>query len=73
MIRVACLFNQLLHHFPRTEFTALVKEHRAAVRTKGFPCWIQCVAMLFWHLARARLPKGGLPGPFLLPGQAVPP
>ncbi|CAO0820282.1 hypothetical protein DFAR_1470027 [Desulfarculales bacterium] len=31
----------------------MVKEHGAAVRTKGFSCWIQFVAMLFCHLARA--------------------
>jgi len=24
MVQVASLFNQLLHHFPRTEFAALV-------------------------------------------------
>ncbi|CAO0820848.1 hypothetical protein DFAR_1960001 [Desulfarculales bacterium] len=31
----------------------MVKEHGAEVRTKGFPCWTQFVAMLFCHLARA--------------------
>ncbi|CAO0820873.1 hypothetical protein DFAR_190003 [Desulfarculales bacterium] len=39
-----------MHHFPRTEFSALVKEHRAEVKTTGLPCWTQCVAMLFCHL-----------------------
>ena len=53
MIRVASLFSQLLHHFPRTEFAALVKEHGAERRAKGFSCWTQFVAMLFCHLARA--------------------
>ncbi|CAO0824295.1 hypothetical protein DFAR_570008 [Desulfarculales bacterium] len=53
MVRVASLFIQLPHHFPHTEFTALVKEHGAAVRTKGFLCWTQFVAMLFCHLVRA--------------------
>ncbi|CAO0819879.1 hypothetical protein DFAR_1160008 [Desulfarculales bacterium] len=38
MVRIASLFSQLLHHFPRTEFSVLVKEHGAAVRTKGLPC-----------------------------------
>ncbi|CAO0822567.1 hypothetical protein DFAR_3170026 [Desulfarculales bacterium] len=40
-------FSQLLHHFPRTEFSALVKEHGAEVRTKGLPCWTQFVACFF--------------------------
>ena len=53
MVRVACLFSQLLHHFPRTEFAALVKEHGAKVMTKRFLCWTQFVTMLFCHLARA--------------------
>ncbi|CAO0822689.1 hypothetical protein DFAR_3240002 [Desulfarculales bacterium] len=53
MVLVASLFSQLLHHFSRTEFAALDKEHGAAGRTKGFPCWTQFVAMLFCHLARA--------------------
>ncbi|CAO0822128.1 hypothetical protein DFAR_2810047 [Desulfarculales bacterium] len=53
MVRVASLFSQLRHHFPRTEFAALIKEHDAEVRTKGFPCWTQFVAMLFCHLVRA--------------------
>ncbi|CAO0820762.1 hypothetical protein DFAR_1870004 [Desulfarculales bacterium] len=43
----------MLHHFPPTEFAALVEEHGAEVRTKGFLCWTQCVAMLFCHLIRA--------------------
>ncbi|CAO0819667.1 hypothetical protein DFAR_1050026 [Desulfarculales bacterium] len=49
MVRIASLFSQLLHHFPRTEFFALVEKHGAAVRTKGFPCWTQFVALLFYH------------------------
>ncbi|CAO0819656.1 hypothetical protein DFAR_620013 [Desulfarculales bacterium] len=49
MVRVASLFSQLLHHFPRTEFSALVKKHGTAVRTKGFSCWTQFVALLFYH------------------------
>ncbi|CAO0823795.1 hypothetical protein DFAR_3920003 [Desulfarculales bacterium] len=57
MVRVARLLSQLLHQFPRTEFVALVKEHSAAVRTKGFLCWTQCVAMPFCHLARAAFPR----------------
>ena len=29
MLQAASLFNQLLQHFPRTEFASLVKEHQA--------------------------------------------
>lgn len=53
MIKVASLFSQLLHHFPRTEFAHLVTKHGAEHRAKGFTCWTQLVAMLFCHLAHA--------------------
>ncbi|CAO0821340.1 hypothetical protein DFAR_2280014 [Desulfarculales bacterium] len=53
MVRVASLFNQLLYHVPPTEFSALVKEHGAEVKTKVLPCWTQLVATLFCRLARA--------------------
>lgn len=53
MVRVASLFSQLLDHFPRTEFSALVKKHGAERNAKGFTCWSQFVAMLFCQLARA--------------------
>ena len=53
MIRVASLFSQLLHHFPRTEFAHLVAKHQAERRAKGFTCWTQMVAMLFCHMAHA--------------------
>jgi len=52
MVEVASLFSQLLHHFPRTEFTAVVKKHRAERYAKGFSCWTQFVAMLFCQVAR---------------------
>ncbi|CAO0823824.1 hypothetical protein DFAR_3950002 [Desulfarculales bacterium] len=55
-VRVASLVSQLLYHFPRTEFAALVKKRGAEVRTKGFPYWTKFVAMLFCHLARANSP-----------------
>ncbi|MEO6758653.1 MAG: hypothetical protein ABIO24_04295 [Saprospiraceae bacterium] len=29
MVTVGSLFNQLLHHFPPTEFASLVKKHSA--------------------------------------------
>jgi hypothetical protein len=46
------LFNQLLQHFPRTEFAALVKKHAAERDAKGFTCWTQFVSMLFCQLGR---------------------
>jgi hypothetical protein len=53
MVRSASLFSQLLRHFPRLEFAALVREHKAERGAKSFTCWAQWVAMLFCHLARA--------------------
>jgi len=53
MLQTASLFNQLLQHFPRTEFASLVKETRAERHARGFTCWGQFVAMLFCHLAHA--------------------
>jgi hypothetical protein len=47
------LFSQLLQHFSRSEFDALVKQHAAEKGAKGFTCWAQCVAMMFCHLAHA--------------------
>jgi hypothetical protein len=52
MIQVASLFNQLLHHFPRPEFAALVRKHKAEHAAKGFTCRTQLVSMLFCQLAR---------------------
>src|ERR1019366_5745292 len=53
IVQVASLFNQLLHHFPRTEFAILVKKHAAERAAKGFTCWTQLVSMLFCQLGRA--------------------
>ncbi len=53
MVQVASLFNQLLQHFPRTEFAGLVKKHSAERAAKGFTCWTQFVSMLFCQLGRA--------------------
>lgn len=53
MVKVASLFSQLLHHFPRTEFSQLVAKHQAERRAKGFSCWTQMVSMLFCHMAHA--------------------
>jgi len=52
MVQVASLFNQLLKHFPRTEFAKLVAKHKAERDAKGFTCWTQFVAMLFCQLSR---------------------
>ena len=53
MVQAASLFNQLLQHFPRTEFAALVKKHNAEWCAEGFACWTQFVSMLFCQLGRA--------------------
>ena len=53
MLQAASLFNQLLQHFPRTEFASLVEKHRAERAAKGFACWTQFVAMTFCPLAHA--------------------
>jgi hypothetical protein len=53
MIQAASLFNQLLQHFPRAEFEALVRKHDAERGAKGFTCWAQLVAMLFCQMAHA--------------------
>jgi hypothetical protein len=53
IVHVASLFNQLLQHFPRTEFAAIVKKHGGERAAKGFTCWTQFVSMLFCQLGRA--------------------
>lgn len=53
IVPAASLFNQLLQHFPRTEFAALVNKHNAERAAKGFTCWTQFVSMLFCQLGRA--------------------
>jgi len=53
MVLTASLFNQLLNHFPRTEFGSLVKATKAERHARGFTCWGQFVAMLFCQLAHA--------------------
>jgi hypothetical protein len=53
MVQAGSLFNQLLDHFPKLEFGALVRKHEADKGAKGFSTWTQCVAMLFCQLARA--------------------
>jgi hypothetical protein len=53
IVQVSSLFNQLLQHFPRTEFATLVKKHGGEYAAKGFTCWTQFVSMLFCQLGRA--------------------
>ena len=53
MVQAMSLFNQLLRHFPKLEFAALVKKHNAERASKGFSCRTQLVAMLFCQLAHA--------------------
>ena len=53
MVQAMSLFNQLLQHFPKLEFAALVKKHNAERAAKGFSCRAQLVAMLFCQLAHA--------------------
>jgi hypothetical protein len=53
MVQAASLFNQLLQHFPRSEFAALIRKHSAERGAKGFGCWTQLVSMLFCQLAHA--------------------
>ena len=53
MLKVASLFSQILHHFPRAEFAAMVKKHEAERNAKGFTSWAHFVAMVFCQLAAA--------------------
>jgi hypothetical protein len=53
IVQAASLFNQLLQHFPRSEFAALIRKHGAERSAKGFGCWTQLVSMLFCQLAHA--------------------
>jgi len=53
MVQAMSLFNQLLQHFPKLEFGALVKKHNAERAAKGFSCRAQLVAMLFCQMAHA--------------------
>jgi hypothetical protein len=53
MVQAMSLFNQLLQHFPKLEFAALVKKHNAERAAKGFSCRAQLVSMLFCQIAHA--------------------
>jgi len=54
MSRVCSIFSQLLRLFPRLEFEAAVRKHRANRHARGFECWTQFIAMLFCHLGQAQ-------------------
>ena len=45
MVQAMSLFNQLLQHFPRNEFAALVRKHGAEKGAKALPAgrnWFLC-------------------------------
>jgi hypothetical protein len=48
------MFSQILRWFPRLEFEAAVKEHKAERHARGFTCWQQFVAMLYCQLGHAQ-------------------
>jgi hypothetical protein len=54
MNRVCSIFSQLLQLFPRPQFEAAVKEHKAERHARGFTSWGQLVAMLFCQLGHAK-------------------
>jgi transposase len=54
MNRVSSIFSQMLQLFPRMEFEAAVKKHKAEHHARGFTCWGQFVAMLFCQLGHAQ-------------------
>ncbi len=54
MQRVCSIFSQILQWFPRLEFEAGVREHKAERHARGFTCWQQLVAMLFCQLGHAQ-------------------
>ena len=54
MSRVCSIFSQLLQLFPRLEFEAAVRKHKAERHARGFECWTQFIAMLFCHLGQAQ-------------------
>ena len=53
MIRSASMFSQVLRLIDREHFDRAVRRHGAEFGAKGFRCWDQFVAMLFFHMAGA--------------------
>ena len=54
MNRVCSIFAQILDLFPRGEFEATVREHKAERHARGFSSWGQFIAMLFCQLGHAQ-------------------
>jgi Domain of unknown function (DUF4372)/Transposase DDE domain len=54
MNRVSSIFAQILQLFPRAEFEAAVREHKAERHARGFSSWGQFIAMLFCQLGHAK-------------------
>jgi hypothetical protein len=52
--RVCSIFAQMLDLFPRGEFEAAVREHKAERHARGFTSWGQFIAMMFCQLANSR-------------------
>lgn len=53
MNKFSSIFGQILQIFSKEEFYKAVRETGSEVRTKGFSCWSQFVAMLFCQLGQA--------------------
>lgn len=51
---VCSMFSQLLQMFSRVEFEQLVRKHKAERHARGFTCWGQFVAMLFYQVGQAQ-------------------
>ena len=54
MNRVCSIFAQMLQFFPRLEFEAAVRQHKAERHARGFSCWTQFIAMMFCQLGHAQ-------------------
>jgi hypothetical protein len=58
MTRFCSIFSQLLQLLPRTEFQHAVAPTKAERHARGFTCWGQFVAMMFYQLAGADSLRG---------------
>jgi DDE family transposase/uncharacterized protein DUF4372 len=54
MNRVCSIFSQILQLFPRLEFEAAVRQHKAERHARGFSSWGQFIAMLFCQLGHTQ-------------------
>ncbi len=50
MKATASLFTQIPSLFQRPDFARQARELKAERHARGFRCWSQFVAMLFWQL-----------------------